>query len=69
MTIVLAFGLVGCTHNLQESYVDAMDATYEAVQADVKAGVYKVDANSKATLKGWKKANEDARKALEADAE
>lgn len=57
--------IAGCASGLQESYVDAMETTYEAVQADVDAGLYKPDEHSKRTLEGWKKANESARKALE----
>jgi len=55
----------GCAHNLQRSYVESMEATRKAVQADVKAGLYKPDARSAQTLADWKRANEDAFLALQ----
>ena len=63
--VFVMLSVTGCCHNLQESYVDSMEATYKAVQADVKAGLYKPDATSQQTLKSWKQANDDARKVLE----
>ena len=63
----LVVSLTGCCTDLQESYVSAMESTYSAVQADVKAGLYKPDAASTKTLDGWLKANTDARKALKAN--
>lgn len=65
MILTLCLLASGCTHNLQASYVDAMEETYEAIQLDVEKGLYKPDDLSQATLDKWKKANEDARAVLD----
>lgn len=65
--LALALAATGCTSNLQRSYVDAMIRTKKAVDADVKAGLYKPDANSQRTLDAWAKANADAEAALAAE--
>ncbi len=56
----------GCTANLQRPYVESMIATEKAIRADVKAGLYKPDARSNATLDKWTAANADALAALNA---
>ncbi|KKM69260.1 hypothetical protein LCGC14_1452550 [marine sediment metagenome] len=61
---LFTLSLGGCAHNLQRSYVEAMEDTRMAVEADVQAGLYKPDARSDKTLKAWKDANEDAFMAL-----
>ena len=53
----------GCRHNLQRSYVESMEATRLAIEADVEEGLYKPDARSAKTLADWKEANEEAFKA------
>ena len=66
--LTLLAGLcTGCQHNLQEPYVESMEATYKAVMLDVEKGLYKPDDLSQATLDKWKKANEDARKVIDSD--
>jgi hypothetical protein len=57
----------GCTHNLQRPYVEAMEATRVAVEADVEAGLYKPDERSRKTLADWKAANLDAFTVLETE--
>lgn len=59
--------LSGCVHNLQRPFVEASKAFYEAVEADVEAGLYKPDKHSKATLDAYKQALKDADKVLESD--
>jgi hypothetical protein len=66
-SLVLVLALSGCVSNLQASYVEAMEKTYNAVLMDVEAELYKPDEHSTATLNAWKKANEDARAALEVE--
>lgn len=55
----------GCA-NLQEDYVAAMEAYEVALEADVKAGSYKMDKLSKDSFDAFKRANDDARAVLDA---
>lgn len=63
MVLSLLF-LTGCASNLQPGYVEAMEAYELALEADVKAGNYKMDKLSKDSFKAFKQANDDARAAL-----
>lgn len=64
LSAFMALFTVGCSHNLQRPYVEAMEDTRMAIEADVQHGLYKPDARSAKTLKDWKDANEEAYKAL-----
>ena len=64
--LIAAVLTTGCTANLQRPYVESMIATEKAIRADVKAGLYKPDARSNATLDKWTDANADALAALKA---
>lgn len=64
---VLLLMMVGCASNLQSSYVDSMEAYEAAVQADVDAGLYQMDEMSQKSFDAFKKANDDARKVLDAE--
>ena len=64
--LVALLTLAGCS-GLQESYVTAMEETYDAVMLDVKHGLYQPDSKSEATLKSWDEANKKARAVLEAE--
>ncbi len=61
--ILLLF--TGCVSNLQEDYVGAMEAYEVALEADVKAGTYKMDKLSKDSFDAFKAANAKARKVLD----
>lgn len=61
---LFTLSLGGCAHNLQRSYVEAMEDTRMAIEADVVEGLYRPDARSAKTLKKWKEANQDAFLAL-----
>ncbi len=63
-TAALALALSGCCHNLQGSFVQAMDDTMVAIEADVEAGLYKPDAASAETLLKAKTAIKDAKDVL-----
>ena len=65
--LTAALALPGCCTDLQRSYVDSMESTRKAIEADVTAGLYKPDATSRETLDRWKKANADADAALKVD--
>ena len=67
LSVFMALFITGCTTNLQRPYVDAMEATRLAVQADVEAGHYVLDRHSTKTLNEWKSANVDAAAALVAE--
>lgn len=57
----------GCCSNLQASYVRSNQAAYDAIMADVAAGAYKADAQSKQTLEGWRLNNSQAEQVLRAE--
>ena len=63
MVLVLLL-ITGCKHNLQTPYVESMEAYELALDADVKAGHYKLDALSAESYKAFKKADKDARALL-----
>lgn len=63
---LISFALTGCKSNLQEDYVSAMEAYEVALEADVKSGAYKMDKLSKDSFDAFKRANDDARAALDA---
>jgi len=62
--MVLVLLITGCKHNLHTPYVEAMEAYELALDADVKAGHYKLDPLSQGSYDAFKKANKDARAAL-----
>jgi len=62
--VLAALLVTGCKHNLQTPYVEAMEAYELALDADVKAGHYKLDPLSQGSYDAFKKANKDARAAL-----
>lgn len=69
MAVLLVLPLLaGCASGLQAGYVRAMEKTYDAVQLDVREGLYKPDARSRETLKRWDQANADARAVLDEEA-
>ena len=63
LSLVLACGCAAT--DMQASYVRSMEATHEAITADVKAGLYAPDATSRQTLDQWQRANAEARRVLE----
>jgi len=61
LLICAVLALSACaTSDLNADWLKADEATRKAVMADVKAGLYKPDANSTATLKGWAEVNAKA---------
>ena len=67
LLLLLVVLLAGCQSDLQQGYVESMQATHKAVMLDVKEGLYKPDVLSKGTLKKWGQANADAEAALRAE--
>ena len=57
----------GCSTNLQRRYVQSMEDTRIAVEADVTAGLYKPDALARKTLDGWERNNADAKAVMVAE--
>jgi len=59
----------GCKSNLQQPYVESMQATHAAVMADVEAARYKPTALKAQVLQAWGKANADAEAAMRSEGE
>lgn len=67
LSAFLALPCSGCCTDLNRDYVDAVEATRLAIEADVTAGFYKPDEKSRAMLDGFKQINEEADAVLKAD--
>lgn len=64
LALVLVLVFVGCKHDLQRPYVDAMIAVELVIRDDIEAGDYKVCQPSEAVLQEFYKANANADAAL-----
>jgi len=60
----LIFLPIGCSHNLQRPYVEAMEKVRKVIEHDVKRGAYKVDAATAIILADWEVKNVLAFKVL-----
>lgn len=63
---ILLACMAGCTTDLQRDYYETVEAYRLAIEADVTAGIYRVDSQSRATLDDFASTQGSAKEALRA---
>lgn len=69
LSIITALLFTGCTHNLQEPLVEAVEATVDAIDLDIREGRYSPDPLASVTITRLRDAGKTARRVLDEDRE